>query len=97
MIWPWDGKDGEMGMSQLYQLMHGQPAAHTGIASWALDENKRTTERLRGSGFREGSRRIQIHRLRRLGYRWLISEEEIPAIGEPVERCGSVVVYGLGS
>ena len=56
-----------------------------------------TMERLRGSGFREGSQRIQLQRLRRLGFRWLISEEELPAIGEPVERCGSVVVYGLGS
>ena len=99
LVWPADAKDGEKGRSQLYQMLHGAPAAHTGIASWGL-LNGRTEPGLRSAGFRMGSSKMQLHMLAKQGYRWLIVENEsgFPAVSlKPVEVCETVVVYDLSS
>ena len=95
LLYPWDARDGELSQAQLYQLVHEQPAAHTGIASWALPEGKRAMDKVRGAGFGEGSSMIRFSQLYRLGYRWILSQEKLRGRGAKEERCGSYWVYEL--
>ena len=101
LIWPWDATDGEKSRSQLYQLLHEQPAAHTGIASWALVKDQRVEMQLRSSGFRRPNTAIDVRRLQQTGYRWVIAEKAADAealktfLGAPVEDCGAHFVYQL--
>ena len=89
LTWPADAIDGEMGPSQLLQIRHGQAAAHTGIASWALIENQRAQTLLRGAGFGLGSREINVQKLALLGYRHVIVEA---GEAHPVLRAGHRLV-----
>ncbi|MAA79358.1 MAG: hypothetical protein CL916_08865 [Deltaproteobacteria bacterium] len=95
LLYPWDARDGELSQAQLYQLVHEKPAAHTGIASWALPEGKRAMDKVRGAGFGEGSSMIRFSQLYRLGYRWILSQEKLRGRGAKEERCGSYWVYEL--
>jgi hypothetical protein len=95
LLYPWDARDGELSTAQLYQIVHEQPAAHTGIASWALPEGKRALDKVRGAGFSEGSSMIRFSQLYRLGYRWVLSEEKLRGRGASVERCGEHWLYRL--
>lgn len=95
LLYPWDARDGELSQAQLYQLVHEQPAAHTGIASWALPEGKRAMDKVRGAGFGEGSSMIRFSQLYRLGYRWVLSQEKLRGRGAKEERCGEYWIYEL--
>ena len=50
LIWPEDGRDGELGTSRLLQMQHEKPSVQIGIASWRLLE-KRALAKIRGAGF----------------------------------------------
>ena len=95
LLYPWDARDGELSQAQLYQLVHEQSAAHTGIASWALPEGKRAMDKVRGAGFGEGSSMIRFSQLYRLGYRWVLSQEKLRGRGAKEERCGDYWAYEL--
>lgn len=96
LMWPWDASDGAQSETQLYQIQHRQPSPHTGIASWAISGD-RVLNDLRASGFRQGSERLNMGRLRQLGYRWIVIEGDTPSWvnREEVEPCGDLVVVGL--
>jgi hypothetical protein len=99
LLWPWDAMDIDMSRSLLYQIVHGQPAAHTGIASWGLGGGRFINE-LRGSGFRDESTRLNKRKLYEMGYRWVFTEKNtsellIRQTLRPVEDCGGLVVYAL--
>ena len=99
LVWPADATDGEKGRAQLYQMLHGAPAAHTGIASWGLLSG-RVEPSLRSAGFRVGASRVQLQILAKQGYRWLIVEKEtgFPSVFlRPVESCGAVDLYDLSA
>lgn len=97
LIWPHDAQDGAQSDSQLYQLIHEQPAPHTAIASWAISGD-RVLNALRAAGFRLGSPRLQLPRIKQLGYRSIIVVGEVPAWGAAarLEACGPVQVLDLG-
>ena len=95
LVWPWDARDGELSQSQLYQLVHEQPAAHTGIASWALPEGKRALDKVRGAGFDTQGNNIRFSQLYRLGYRWIISEKALRGRGANESKCDRVWLYQL--
>jgi len=108
LVWPDDATDGAELGSQLYQMVHGQPAAHRGIASWVLHRG-RVLDRLRGAGWRPGLVNESIGSLHTraladLGYRWILVDGEADptgarrlsqVLGNPVQQCGAVVIYGL--
>ena len=109
LVWPYDALDGEKSTSQRYQMVHQQPAAHTGIASWRLLEDKRIEQELRGIGIRQQTNRISSQRLYALGYRWLLVDQmATPILGESSDvaalgrflgsrsiDCGDHVVYEI--
>ena len=100
LVWPWDARDMDMSRSLLFQIAHGQPAAHTGIASWGLRGGKRFIDELRGAGFREGSARLNQRKLYDSGFRWVIAEDGYDSdllrrYLRPVEDCGGAAVYAL--
>ena len=95
LLYPYDAQDGELSTSQLFQLIHEQPAAHTGIASWALPEGKKAIDKVRGAGFAEETRMIRFSQLYRLGYRWVLSKESLRGRGASMDRCGDFVRYRL--
>jgi len=95
LLYPYDAQDGELSTSQLFQLIHEQPAAHTGIASWALPEGKKAMDKVRGAGFSEGTRMIRFSQLYRLGYRWILSKEELRGRGASTDVCGDFIRYRL--
>ena len=97
LIWPHDAQDGAQSQSQLYQISHEQPSPHTAIASWAVS-GERTINALRAAGFRLDSRRVQLNRLRQLGYRSIIVVDEVPVWADEgrLAACGSLRVLDLG-
>ena len=98
LIWPWDALDGEKSTSQRYQMIHQQPAAHTGIASWRLTDDKRIEQELRGIGFRRGTNRISTHRLYELGYRWVLLDKTAePILGGSSDAAVLGRSFGGGS
>lgn len=97
LLYPWDARDGELSEAQLYQLVHEQDAAHTGIASWALPDGKRAMDKVRGAGFSQGSSMIRFSQLYRLGYRWVLSTEQLRGRGARENRCGAYWLYRLSS
>ena len=97
LMWPADATDGEMGVSQLLQIRHGQASAHTGIASWALIDNKRVQTALRGSGFGLGSKKSMFRSWLFLATDMSSSRREV----HPVLRAGHrllkrMILPGLG-
>jgi hypothetical protein len=108
MIWPWDAQDGELGRSQLLQLVHERPAAHTGIASWQLHESQVTTE-LRNGGLNtlgSSNKRFNINHFQDRGYRYLVIDGGVlpeaqtwleEQLDEPIRVCGPLSLYDLGT
>jgi hypothetical protein len=96
LMWPWDASDGAQSETQLYQIQHHQPSPHTAIASWAIS-GERVLNDLRASGFRLGSDRLNMGRLRQLGYRWVVVEGDTPSWADKAQMmtCGDLVVVGL--
>ena len=108
MIWPWDAQDGELGRSQLLQLVHERPAAHTGIASWQLHESQVTTE-LRNGGLDTlgaSNKRFNINHFQDRGYRYLVIDSGVlpeaqtwleEQLDDPITACGPLSLYDLGT
>ena len=108
LIWPWDAQDGELGRSQLLQLIHERPAAHTGIASWQLHEGPILTE-LRNGGLNTlgaSNKRFNINHYQDRGYRFLVIDGGVlpeaqswleEQLDEPLATCGPLSVYDLGT
>jgi hypothetical protein len=104
LVWPWDARDVAPSAAQLLQLRHGHPAVHPGIASWR-QLGRSATAQVRAMGIRTAGRtpgRIEVGRLKRLGYRWLIVDEAAdpggrariePQLGGPLAECPGYSVF----
>ena len=108
VLWPWDARDVEPSQAQLLQLRHGQPAPHPGIASWRqLERSAIGRVRDMGVSLRGPSAgRLQLRRLDRLGYRWIVVDEAADPggrarvrsqVGQPVAECPGYAVFDLRS
>jgi hypothetical protein len=108
MVWPWDAQDGELGRSQLLQIVHQRPAAHTGIASWQLEDQQVTTE-LRNGGLNTlgaANKRFNINHFQDRGYRYLVVESEVlpeaqawleEQLEAPIGSCDGLRIFDLGT
>ena len=96
LLWPYDAEDGELGISQLYQMQHGYPSVQTGIASWKLDGD-RVFEKIRGAGFVSNTTGWNVRRLRDAGFDVVLVEKgvESPVDVSRAEDCGDVLLVRL--
>lgn len=110
MVWPWDAIDGAQGRSQLLQILHERPAAHTGIASWR-PHKKKVTKELRDGGLNpvgaSGKSRFNVNHYQDRNFRYLIVELGAgdpdqqawmeAQLDKPVAECDGLRVYDLGT
>jgi len=91
LIWPEDGRDGELGTSRLLQMQHEKPSVQIGIASWRLLE-KRALADIRGAGFSMITDPIwNEQRLMKLGFTAVLVEKngvQVPVYEARLKDCG---------
>ena len=92
LIWPEDGRDGELGVSRLLQMQHEKPSVQIGIASWRLLE-KRALADIRGAGFSMVAKpEWNEQRLQKIGFTSVLVEKNagvgLPVYADRLDDCG---------
>ncbi len=97
LIWPEDGRNGELGTSRLLQIQHEKPSVQIGIASWRLLE-KRALGDIRGAGFSLTEREWDEKQLIKIGFTSVFVEKrarELPISTSRLKDCGDLYWVSL--
>ena len=114
LVWPWDGIDDvdfdATLHSRLFQMVHGRPGATIGTGSWPLKGTVFPGVLLRDLGWSkavEGTGKLDVARLSRWGYTWVIvdarasktmrtrAHDDVFGAKAFVDRCGDFEIYRL--
>jgi hypothetical protein len=100
LIWPKDGRMGDPSQARMLQMLHEQPAPHSGIASWRLNqEDIHPTLERHGFGEPPKAGGLNWKPIMELGYRNLVLLPHGPRLPikmpEPVCQTSELAVYRL--